>query len=306
VLCTIEKRGITTFEAVRRLSAALRAREADCGTAGLKDKVSVSRQQVSLPAPATPEAALAVSVEGVRVLSAARHGNKLKTGHLRGNRFLLVIRGLAVPPVEAARRAELVLARLETPPGVPAWYGEQRFGVDRRNVELGRRYLAGERVPLPPRERRLIVNAVQSELFNAWLAARLADGLYAKVIDGDLLRRTDSGAVFVTTHPDLDQPRLDRGEVAPTGPMFGPSMRTPPEGSEAARREAAVLEAAGLSIGDFARAGKLAEGTRRPAAFSLHGAMVRPLDEDAIELRFSLPPGGYATVVASEVMKDGS
>jgi len=290
---------------VRRLAKALGAPEADCGTAGLKDKASVSRQQVSLPAPATPEAALALQLDGVRVLAAARHGNKLKTGHLRGNRFVLVVRDLVVPPDEASRRAEAVLARLERPPGVPAWYGEQRFGVDRRNIELGRRYLAGERVPLPPRERRLIVNAVQSELFNHWLTARLTDGLYARVIEGDLLRRTDSGAVFPTSHPDLDQLRLDRGEVAPTGPMFGPSMRTPPEGSLAWRREQTVLEAAGLATSDFARAGKLAEGTRRPAAFSLLDATCRPLDE-ALELRFSLPSGGYATVVAAEVMKEGA
>jgi hypothetical protein len=50
-----------------------------------------------------------------------------------------------------------------------------------------------------------------------------------------------------------------------------------------------VLEAAGLATSDFARAGKLAEGTRRPAAFSLLDATCRPL-EDALELRFSCPP----------------
>jgi tRNA pseudouridine13 synthase len=292
---------VTTLEAARRLAAALGVPEADVGTAGLKDRHAVTRQQLSLPPPVTPEAALAAAVEGVRVLSAERHGNKLRTGHLRGNRFTLVVRELAVPLDEAVARARAILERLARPPGAPAWYGEQRFGAGGDNAEKGRRVLAGERVPGGFRERRLYVSALQSELFNRWLEARLADGLFARVIEGDVLKKTDTGGVFATTDPAVDQERLERGELAPTGPMFGPLMRpAPPEGTEAARREAAILAASGV---DFARAGKLAEGTRRPLAFPVGEPAVRALEEGALELAFALPAGAYATVVAAEIMK---
>src|SRR4051812_48164346 len=87
----IEKRGRTTDEAVRALCDALKAKARDAGTAGMKDRHAVTRQWVSVP-DVDPARALAVAVDGVKVLLAQRHGNKLKTGHLRGNRFTLVVR----------------------------------------------------------------------------------------------------------------------------------------------------------------------------------------------------------------------
>jgi tRNA pseudouridine13 synthase len=285
---------------VRRLAAALGIDERDVGTAGLKDRRAVTRQQISLPPPVTPEAVLALAVDGVRVLSAARHGNKLKTGHHRGNRFRLVVRELAVAPDEAERRATAILARLARPPGAPAWYGEQRFGRDAGNVALGMRLLGGERVPGGPRERRLLVSAVQSELFNRALEERLKDGLYARVITGDVLRKVETGGLFVSADPAVDQPRLEAGEVVPTGPMFGVEMRAPPEGSEAAAREAAVLAAAGLTRESFARVARLAEGARRPYGLAIGEPSARAVGPN-LELRFALPPGGYATVVAEAI-----
>lgn len=301
VLATIEKRGLTTLEAVRRIAASLGVAEHDVGTAGLKDRHAVTRQQISLPPPVTPEAVLALALDGVTVLAAARHGNKLKTGHLRGNRFTLVVRELACAPDEALRRAEAILARLARPPGAPAFYGEQRFGRGGENVELGLRLLRGERVPGGGREKRLLVSAVQSELFNRVLEDRLKDDLYHRVIAGDVLRKTETGGIFVTADPAIDQPRLDAGEIAPTGPMFGVEMRAPPPGSEAALREEAALAAAGLARDAFARVARLADGTRRPLGFPLGEPSAR-VQGQSLELRFALPPGGYATVVAAEIL----
>src|SRR5690606_2995896 len=111
--------------------------------------------------------------------------------------------------------------------------------------------------------------AYQSELFNRYLSRRLEDGLFASVLAGDVLRKTDTGGLFASEEPAVDQRRLDAGEVAPTGPMFGHKMRQPPAGTDAAAREDAILDAEGLAPADFARVGKLAEGTRRPLAVPL-------------------------------------
>jgi len=309
VLATIEKRGLSTFDAVRRVAAALGVAERDVGAAGLKDRQAITRQQLSLPPPVTPEAVLALAVEGVTVLSAARHENKLKTGHLRGNRFLLRIRGVDGPAADACARAAAVLARLARPPGLPNWYGEQRFGARGDNADRGRAILRGERVPARDgRERRLLVSALQSELFNRYLEARLADGFYDRVIPGDLLRKVETGGLFPSADPAVDQPRLAAGEVAPTGPMFGHAMRAPAPGTEAEAREQAILAAEGLAPADFARAARLAEGTRRAVGVPLGGPVARVAAEvaGAIEIEFTLPPGAYATVVAAEVVKSGN
>lgn len=302
---TIEKRGLSTPEAIRAIAQALGVREGDVGSAGMKDRQAVTRQRLSVPAAGVaPERALGLDLPGLRVLAAARHGNKLKTGHLRGNRFVLRVRGLAIPPPEAARRAEAILARLARPPGLPNWYGEQRFGTD--NVARGRALVRGETClppPRDPRERRFLVSAFQSELFNRYLEKRLKDDLYDKVITGDLMRKVATGGLFTSTDAAVDQPRLEAGEIAPTGPMFGHDMRGPTLGSEAAAREAEVLAAEGIQPSDFRRVARLAEGTRRPIGVPLGDPAVRPL-EDSIELCFFLPPGAYATVLAGEVIKN--
>jgi len=129
---TIEKEGISTHEAVRRLARGLGVSRQKIGHAGLKDARARTRQTLSLQG---VDAAALERVAGdpqLRVLSAERHRNKLKVGHLRGNRFRLRIRGGG--PGEATARA--VLARLERE-GVANYFGLQRFGHERHTHRLG-------------------------------------------------------------------------------------------------------------------------------------------------------------------------
>lgn len=305
VLATIEKRDLTTFEAVKRLAHALDVAPGDIGTAGLKDRRAVTEQQVSLPPPCAPEDVTALAIDGVRVVRADRHPHKLRTGHLRGNRFTLLVRDTDVAAGRAAERAAAILEALSRAPGSPNWYGAQRFGHGGGNPAAGRALVLGERAPgRPPRgkRRRLLISAYQSLLFNEYLRRRIADGLYRAVIDGDILEKR-SGGLFVTDGAAVDQPRVDAGEVAPTGPMFGGKMKAPPPGTEAAEREAAVLSADGIAAADFARAGKLAPGTRRVIGVSLGETSARAVGEAAVEICFQLPAGAYATAVLSEIVK---
>jgi tRNA pseudouridine13 synthase len=306
VLVRIEKRGLTTPQAVRAIADALGVAGRDVGVAGMKDRHAVTTQWLSLPPPVAPEAALALALDGIRVLEAASHPHKLRTGHVRANRFRIRVRGL--PPGEApalAGRARAILDRLAEPPGTPNWYGEQRFGRDGDNAARGRELLAGaRRAGRDRRLDRLMISALQSELFNAWLAARIADGLYRRAIAGDILHKR-GGGLFDCADPELPEiePRLRAGELAATGPMFGDRMRRPAEGTPAAAREAEILDAAGLSRDAFARVRALAEGTRRDAAVPLTGAAVAAADDGTLEVAFTLPGGAYATAVMREIMK---
>lgn len=136
----IEKRGIGTPDAERRLARALHVPEAGCGHAGRKDARGVTRQWLSLHG-ARAEEALALELDGIRVLRAEYHGNKLRVGHLIGNRFMLVLRG-----IDAGRRGDLeaVLAALERR-GMPNYFGQQRFGRGGRAHELGKLLVADDR-----------------------------------------------------------------------------------------------------------------------------------------------------------------
>jgi tRNA pseudouridine13 synthase len=309
VFVRIEKRGLNTAQAVQRIARVLGVGERDIGVAGMKDRHAVTRQWLSLPPPVTPEAALAFADPDVRVLEAARHGHKLRTGHVRANQFVLRVRD-AVP--DAVERARAILDVLAKPPGAPNWYGEQRFGRDGDNAARGRAIVMGEKPPRAgdgagraspvPRDRklaRLLVSSLQSELFNQWLVARMADGLYARVLAGDVLHK-NGGGMFTCEDAATDEARLAAGELVVTGPMFGAAMRSAV--GDAGAREDAILGGAGLTRESFASVSRIAEGTRRDASIQVGEASVAAID-GTLEVRFTLPGGAYATAVMREIMK---
>lgn len=129
---TIEKRGITTLEAISRIAKYLKVSEREIGYAGMKDAVGITLQTISIQW-LTPEKALSMELDGVHVVSAQRHSNKLKVGHLKGNRFRVVIRGVS------AAAAQLVPAILDIlgKRGVPNYFGYQRYGVQGNSHLIG-------------------------------------------------------------------------------------------------------------------------------------------------------------------------
>ena len=129
---TIEKRGITTLEAISRIAAGMKVPEREIGYAGMKDAVGVTRQTISIQR-ITPEKALALELDGVRVLSAERHSNKLKLGHLKGNHFRIVIRNVSSA---ASQQVPAILEILEKR-GVPNYFGYQRYGAQGNSHLIG-------------------------------------------------------------------------------------------------------------------------------------------------------------------------
>lgn len=296
----VEKRGLTTQEAARLLARHGGVRERDVGTAGLKDKRAVSRQWFSLPvkdgAPFEGYAA-----PGLLVLAVSRHGNKLRTGHLRGNRFRIALRAAHADAVVRAKAILDVLARS----GVPNAYGPQRFGRDGATTKLGLALLSD--LPHPDRQRaardralrRLALSAFQSELFNLLLARRLEDGSWNRALPGDVLQKV-TGAAFVCEEPRVDQLRLDAFELSVAGPIFGPKMLE--ARGEARAHELAVLAAQGVDEALFLAGGELTQGARRPLRVVPTEVEVEG-DAERLEVRFGLPRGSYASVVMAEVMK---
>lgn len=290
-----EKRGLTTRDVLRAAMRTFDLPEADVGYAGLKDKHATTIQTISLRGVAETDAAR-LEGEGVRVLSARKHRNKLRVGHLAGNRFRLRVRG--VDPAAAAR-ATAILGAL-TARGLPNFYGQQRFGVAGDNVAEGMEVVRRGGRGVPHWKAKLLVSSLQSALFNEVLARRMAGGTHRVVLAGDFLQKVDSGGAFLCTDPAVDGPRFERFEVSITGPIFGAEMRAA-EG-EPGRLEAEVLAQAQLARDDFKRVAKFAPGTRRALRAKVEEARAE-LDDDGLVVSFRLPPGSYATVLVDEVMK---
>ena len=301
---TIEKVGRTTPEVARELADALGARERDVGYAGLKDKRAVSVQQFSVPAgnrgAEVRERAAGLAGAGWRVTAAALHGNKLRPGHLRGNRFRVVVRGVASDALARARR---ICDELRDR-GAPNLYGPQRFGRRGDNAALGAAILRRDAAPKNRFLRRLALSALQAELFNRCLAARLRDGLFERAIDGDVLRKRQTGGLFVSENAALDTERVRSGEVDPAGPLPGHSLLA--AHGEALAREQSVLDEAGLDVRSFAVGGDEMEGARRPYRVSVEDLRLEPVSEGALVLTFTLPKGSYAACVLREVTKEAA
>ena len=294
----VEKRDRTTRDVVRALARALGVAERDAGYAGLKDWAAITTQWLSFPVARDPDPA-SLAGDGYRVLAASRHQNKLRPGHARGNAFGVTVRGGDLAAATACAEA---LGRA----GLPNFFGPQRFGHGGANAALGRALLSADPSPEARRAardrfmRRFALSAYQSELFNRWLSERIADGLFAVALAGDVLKKLASGGVFVCEDPATDGARVAAFELSPAGPMFGHQLR-PAAAGVPAEREARLLAAEGLTLADFARGGDEAAGTRRAGRLPIAVALA-PLP-DGYLASFELPRGSYATVVMRELMK---
>ncbi len=229
------------------------------------------------------------------------HRNKLKTGHLKGNRFEVVVRNV---PRDALQRAQRMAQALQR--GFPNLYGDQRFGVGDETLRLGVDLLTGARTAADiPRKRRrfllrLSLSSVQSALFNEVLIRRMEDDLLHQVMQGDVMQVIASRGVFVVEDVALEQPRFDTGETAVTGPMFGPEMKCPT--GVVSDREASVLAAHQLTMQQIAQWRRLMPGTRRPLVVRWLHFDLQPVD-DGLRFVFELPRGTYATTLLREFQK---
>jgi tRNA pseudouridine13 synthase len=299
----VEKRSLGAEYFIRQLAQRLNLAPGDVGTAGLKDRHAVTRQMVSVPYSA--EANLPrLEGDGIRLLSVSRHTNKLRPGHLLGNRFRILIRD-----VEHADRLGPILERICTN-GLPNFYGEQRFG---RGGQTGLWGMALLRKDDPPPDehgrkpnlhkrflKKMVLSAAQSLLFNRYLARRLQDGLLRRVLPGDVMSHYPRGGLFVAEDVPATQARFDARQVVTTGPMFG--RKTFPARGEAAEREAVILALAGLTPQAFLGFGNLLEGTRRHNLVYVED-LAGTAEGGGVRLEFTLPAGSYATILLREVMK---
>ena len=294
----IEKRSLGAEYFVRQIARRLDIPTQEIGTAGLKDRHAVTRQMVSVPIAVEPNLGR-LEGDGIRVLRVGRHGNKLKAGHLRGNRFRILVRD--VDP-DTPNRLPALVERLRRD-GLPNFYGPQRFGRDGETYRMGCDLLEGKGRRVNPFLRRLALSATQSALFNRYLAARLGDGMLRRVLDGDVMAKWPMGGMFNAADLPREQERFEARETVPTGPIFGRKMFAALR--EAAKREADALAEAGLAPGAFNGFGKLMNGTRRFALVHVEDLVGR-IEPEGVRLEFALPAGSYATVLVRELSHGGA
>ena len=297
----IEKRGISAEQLSRHLARVLGISTNEIGVAGLKDRQAVTRQYLSVPARVASRVG-EIETDAIHVLHDRLHGNKLRTGHLQGNRFSILVRNVSPNAhPQASAIAERVLAF-----GFPNYYGQQRFGFDGETAQTGFELLLGRKTArdLPGSRRkfllRLCLSAAQSVMFNHALCKRLTDHLLHRVLPGDVMHVVASGGKFVAEDVETEQRRFEAHETAITGPLFGSKMKQPT--GEPAERETQLLREFELNAKAFDRYRRLTSGTRRPYVIWVDDLVIES-DSDGLRFRFTLPSGVYATTLLREFRK---
>ncbi|MFO8151983.1 tRNA pseudouridine(13) synthase TruD [Thioalkalivibrio sp.] len=288
----IRKTGLnseTVAEWIARVAGVARSA---VGYAGRKDRHAVTTQwfSVQLPGRAEPDWSEGPPA-GVEVLTRRRHGRKLKTGHLAGNRFHLRLRD-----VRGDRAAADTLLERMRQRGLPHYFGEQRFG--HANLERARMWLAGRSRPRNRNQRSLYLSAARAAIFNAVLRRRVEDGSWDQLLSGDVANLDGSGSIFpVATIDGTLRARCERLDLHPTGPLWGHG--DPGTGGTVRALEAAAADA----FGDLARG--LEREQMRPGRRPLRmrpGRLAWSWESDeTLVLEIELGPGGYATGVAGAV-----
>lgn len=157
------------------------------------------------------------------------------------------------------------------------------------------------------------ISSFQSAVFNALLNRRVLEGSIGRFSQGDVAFVIKSRATFPVTAETLAEPdlaeRLARFEIAPSGPMWGTTMRRA-EGA-VDRLESVALASVGVTPAHLVtceeRDGYLMiGGDRRPLRIPVIDPEVEGgVDEHGAYVRcaFELPRGSFATTVMDEIMK---
>ena len=290
----IRKRGMNTEEVAQALARVAGVPRSAVGFAGMKDRLAVATQWFSVDLAGRVEPRWAsVESETIEVQDVARHTRKLRRGALRGNRFRIVLR--EANGVGPALDERLDAARAG---GVPNYFGPQRFGRDGSNLRLAETLLVEGRRIRDRHRRSLALSAARAHVFNGVLAARVVSGDWATPLSGEVMMLDGRGSVFAVDRvDDAVAQRTERGEIHPTGPLWGRGKRLV---AGAAREvEDRVVAAASALCGGLERE-RLAQG-RRALRVTVRDLECRVGPGRRVSLSFTLPPGGYATVVLAEL-----
>ena len=287
----IRKRHTNTDFVARQLQNFAGVRPVAVSYAGLKDRHALTTQWFSVHLPGEMPDWQTLASDELEILEVKRHARKLRRGTLKGNHFQIIIRD-AQP--DAARLTELA-TRISSG-GVPNYFGGQRFGHDGQNLLKAMAMFEGKRVKR--HQRSMYLSAVRSMIFNAVLARRVEEGSWNTLQAGDVCLRTGRRGFFpVESIDDELLERLGKGEIHPTGPLWG-------EGDTAVRGNIAELEqsiASDYSVWCEGLEKARLDMDRRALRLIPENFSCKPIEE-GVRLEFDLPAGCYATTVIRELL----
>ncbi|GAX87414.1 tRNA pseudouridine13 synthase [Lebetimonas natsushimae] len=309
LMLKIRKKDLTTPQMIDILSKKTGIKRNEIGYAGLKDKDGLTIQWISVPRIYRDEIN-SFEDKKIKILEQDLHRNKLKIGHLKGNKFFVRLK--KVLPSDA-KRIERVLIDIKKL-GIPNFFGYQRFGKE-DNIQQAKEIIEGKRFVKNRRLEKFLISAYQSKLFNEWLMERIKlSNLFElsdkellslgyekelikfikkqkhpfKLLPGDVMSHYPMGRLFYLENFE-DTERFYKKDISPTGLMPGKkAMRARDRAREIEEKYDELLPA---------------NGDRRITWIFPEIIDKKYIKDKAwYEFSFILPKGSYATVLI-EILK---
>jgi tRNA pseudouridine13 synthase len=290
----VEKRGLNTEEAARRLAKAAGVPLRTVSYAGLKDRQALTRQwfSIQLPGKADPDMSAAEN-DSLKILDCKRHKRKLQRGAHAANGFTLRLTQLHADKGRLDERLESIRQH-----GIPNYFGAQRFGYEGGNLAEARHYAERQALPEQRNVRSRLLSTARSYVFNQVLAARVADGSWQRAQVGDLLAFTDSRSFFPAGEAECSDPRLAILDLHPTGPQWGEGDS--PAGGATAELENSIAAREASLCNWLIKAGM--EHERRILRLPIGRLTWHYPEPDILQLEFVLPAGCFATALVRELV----
>jgi len=303
----LRKKELTTWQMLDILSNTLGIPKREFGYAGLKDKHAITTQYISMSR-RVEQKLDAFEHPNIKVLEKFYHNNKIRVGHLKGNKFWLRFKKVLGTQKDILQS---VLSWIEKN-GMPNYFGEQRFGNSGANYLEGKAIIDGKLKIRDKKKKEFLIASYQSFLFNQWLAKRVnlstllasfkesevesilnlkkssLSGVakqknWFKLLDGDLFMHYPYGKIF-NEDLELASSRFLQKDISPTGLIAGKKVK--------------LASSVALELEKEYNIDIKEKGTRRYAWIFPEINSKKYIAENAwFELEFYLPKGSYATVL---------
>ncbi len=218
LLLQIEKKRLTTHELIDRVARDFGIKTRDIGYNGLKDKMAVTRQWLSLHMPGQMHNAINRNPQDYAILRQAWHDRKLRPGTHRFNRFEVLLR-------EVNRLDEKTIRQIESIKtcGMANYFGQQRFGSESDNVRRALQVFSNARKTrkLSRNKKGVYLSALRSELFNQILSKRIEASIWQAPLEGDVFMLAGSQSIFQEKLNDEIVNRYRQFDISSTASLYG-------------------------------------------------------------------------------------
>lgn len=291
----VRKEGANTNFCAEKIARFAGVSPKNVSYSGLKDRQAVTWQWFSIQLPGKETLNWdELNDKEMSVERVIRRTKKLKTGFHRGNRFVIRL-------ADVSSREDLeTLWEKVSEQGVINYFGEQRFGRSGDNVAQAERWLMAERpARISKNKRSLYLSSLRSYLFNQIVAERIRQFGIDGRLAGDCVMLEGSKSVFTVEQWDdeLSQ-RLLTNNIYLTAPLAGSTNKSLVQG-EAEEFELSCLQPYESWLQAFKKL--RVDAARRALLLRVEAPEINWHGDDA-EIRFTLPPGAYATTVLNEIV----